>query len=248
MALDELCSRCRMVIPPERSFDSTVVCPHCGHVASPNESKANRYLNSRFRQTAIGLSLLMVVLFVHAVTWDTYFFQVIPLKAKQLVNLASADELGELAVICQKRLNPSCTEKALREASEKQPQDTALLFQLGKTQSQMGLFQQAADTFDRYFQMEGREIEAAYFYAKTLEALNRLEDAATYYEFILEKRPEILQVTVTQNYVRLLKKMEQYQRAITLIQSIRRKGSSAAYFLEAELRQLQVLARAKKRS
>lgn len=132
--------------------------------------------------------------------------------------------------------------------SQKNPDDVSLKENLGKIRYQMGDFKGAAEVYTEYFNQGGRQLEPAFLYAKSLQELDRKGEAAQYYEFILEKKPETLQITVTQKYVNLLKEIGQYQRAIELIESIRKKGSNAAYFLDAELQDLKKKARSRSRS
>ena len=238
MNFQECCPRCRLIVPAERMVEIPPVCPHCGWILSNSEGQAGRYLNSRFRQAAILMSLAIVVAFVHLVTWDSYFVEVIPLKTRQILSIASAAD----------RKNPDCSESALTAAVDHSPNELPLQFQLGKIRYQMGNYAGSVEVFDKYFAQGGRNLEAAFTFAKSLEEVQRQEDAAQYYEFILGQKTETLQITVTQNYVRLLKTMGQYKRAIALIESIRKRGSNAAYFLDSELQDLKRRARSRRRS
>lgn len=193
-------------------------------------------------------SLGIVAGFIHLVTWDSYFATVIPLKTRQILRIASTSDLLLLAQICEDRKNPDCSETALEAAANKNPDDVNLKERLAKIRHQMGDHQGAAQIYTQYFNQGGRELEAAFLYAKSLRELDRKGEAAQYFEFILEKKPETLQISVTQQYVNLLKDMGQYQRAIQLIESIRKKGSNAAYFLDAELQDLKKRARSRSRS
>lgn len=234
----DLCPRCHLIIPQERMMDSLVVCSHCGWVLSGQERLVDKKLGRQFRNQAVLLSAALVAVFIHLVTWDHFFLEVIPLKARQILNISSAAEMVRLAQICEERMNPACSESALKAATRRQPGDMELLAQLGKLQYKLNAFDRAAYTLQDYFSRGGRSVEPAYHYARALEETGRNEEAAQYYDFVLASKEESLQITVTQKYLQFLRKTGQFARAVEVIQSIQAKGSSASTFLDAELQDL----------
>lgn len=234
----DLCPRCHLIIPQERMMDSLVVCSHCGWVLSGQERRIDKKLGRQFRNQAFLLSVALVAVFIHLVTWDHFFLEVIPLKARQILNISSAAEMTRLAQICEERMNPTCSESALKEAARRQPEDLELLAQLGKLQYKLNAFDRAAYSLQGYFSRGGRAVEPAYHYARSLEETGRNEEAAQYYDFVLASKDESLQITVTQKYLNFLRKTGQFARAVEVIQSIQAKGSNASTFLDAELQEL----------
>ncbi|MCC7405099.1 MAG: hypothetical protein IT288_11935 [Bdellovibrionales bacterium] len=238
MNLQDVCPRCHLVIPPERWLERPTICPHCGLVFSRNDEATQHFVNRRFRQIAGVFSVGLVAAFIHIVTWDNHFMTVIPLKAGQLLGLANIQDLVELAKICDLRQNPGCAEASLTDAVRLAPRQLELKEKLGKIRHQMGKHQAAVEVFTAYFNQGGRGLETAFLLAQSLQDLQRREEAAHYYEYILANQPDSLQISVTQKYVHLLSEMGQYSRAIKAIEAVRRRGPSAAYFLDHELKDL----------
>ena len=64
--------------------------------------------------------------------------------------------------------------------------------------------------------------------------LGQVDDATKYFEQVLNARPDVLQVTVVQNYVKVLMDHQRYDQARKLIKDIRGKGPDSALFMDAE--------------
>lgn len=238
MNIVDLCPRCRLIIPSERMMSSPVVCNHCGCVLSNREHTMDKRLSSRFKKSALLLSISLLALCIQVVTWDQFFLEVIPLKTRQMIGIASTPDLLRLAQICETRKNHQCHESTLMEVLRHEPNRTDTLVELGKLQYQLEAYDRAVHSLQTYFAQGGRDLRAALHYAQSLAKVGRLQEAAQYFEYVLDSKEESLQITVTQQYIKLLRESGQFARAIQVIESTRQKGTNAAQFLDAELQSL----------
>lgn len=231
-----LCPRCQIEIPKERLEQSPLICPICGYSHSPTNMRVNDLLERRFIKTAIGVALALIVAFVQTATWDKYALEIIPLKLKQFTGLANQDDLQQIAKICLERKRHDCVETAY--VSLAQSGENEFFAELGKYQARLGKLADAKTSFAQYFNHGGLDLEASYQFAKVLGQSGQVDQSASYFDHVLKSKPDTLQVTVTQNYVRMLLNNGRKDQALKIIQSIRKTSPSASLFMEEEFRQL----------
>lgn len=225
------CPRCKQDVSAERRKKSPVICDHCGYTASPGRSMV---MKAAEKQTIIiysGLLVMFVAVLVQLVTWDRHSGEIIPLKLKQTIGMASPGDIDRIGEICMDLRKFDCVESNYSSAAGV---DWNKLYQLGHFQMRRGKFNEAAHTYYNYFQKGGTELEASYDYAKALAKLGQVEEAIKYFDAVLAARPDVLQVTVVQNYVKLLMEHNRYDQARKLIGDIRGKGPQTGSFMEAE--------------
>ena len=66
-----------------------------------------------------------------------------------------------------------------------------------------------------------------------------VDEAAKYYDYVLGAKPDVLQVTVIQNYVRLMMDAHRLDKAKQLIEEVRSKSAASAYFMDDEFKRIQ---------
>ena len=230
------CPRCKQDVSGERRKKSPVICDHCGYTASPGRSIV---MKAAERQTTIIYSAILVMFLAFALqvtTWDRHAGEIIPLKFKQLTGMASQSDVDRIGEICMDLKKYDCVESNYATAASN---DWNKLAQLGHFQMRRGKFQDAAHTYYSYFQKGGQELEASYDYAKALAQLGQVDEATKYFDAVLAARPDTLQVTVVQNYVKLLMEHNRYEHAKKLISDIRGKGPQTGSFMESEFVKIQ---------
>ncbi len=231
------CPQCKLEVPESRTLP-TLICPHCGFTNSKSFQKAQKEVSQRFIKLSVGLSTFMVIAFMHAVTWDQFFFEVIPLKAKQIVGMANATDYGRLAEMCKTRKDSECVEHMLTNKVQAEPQNIENLAELGQVQFLRNNFKGSAATLKKYFAEGGLSLDASYTYARALGQIGQVDESSEAYKKVLASKPDMLQISVTQNYVRMLMDAGRAEQAKLVIESIRVKGSNAAMFMESEMQQI----------
>lgn len=232
-----MCGRCQTEIPEDRLSQRPVVCPTCGFSHNPQEIKAEIQFERRFIKLAVGLAIAMVAGFVQTATWDKFALEIIPLKMKSAIGMANSTDLNRIVQICVERRRYDCAENAYADLAAQG--NVEAIADLGKFQVRRGRTQYALQSFTEYFNRGGLDLEASYQYAKVLGAVGQTDKSVTYFETVLKGRPETLQVTVTQNYVRMLMNNGRRDQALKLIQGIRKTSPTANMFMQDEFKSLQ---------
>lgn len=229
------CPRCQFEISPERRQESVVVCDHCGFVISNSEQLFREKNEKRFITLAVGVGFLIIALFLQLCIWDSHFLEVIPLQAKDLIGASSNQDLERMAAICLERKKLDCVERAYSRLGER---DQSQLLRLGKFEMSRGHYNEAVETYRQFFSKGGIDLEASYQFARALGQVGMVDEAAKYYDYVLGAKPDVLQVTVVQNYVRLLMEANRLDQAQKLIEGVRKQSQTSVYFMEDEFQQI----------
>lgn len=232
------CPRCQSELSPERLQFQPIVCDVCGYTHNTLDNQVTRQFEKRFIKVSMILASVLTMGFLQAATWDKYAVEIIPLKLKQLIGMTSGSDLNRIAQICMERLRHDCVETAF--ASRGYQGDNEAFADLGKYQVRRQKRQDAMASFQRYFQNNGQDLEAMYQFAKVLGDAGQVDQAIAYYDQVLKAKPDTLQITVTQNYVKMLTNHGRAAQALALIDGIRKTGSSASLFMETEYKSLKL--------
>ncbi|MCB0343174.1 MAG: hypothetical protein KDD59_13095 [Bdellovibrionales bacterium] len=217
-------------------FGSTMICD-CGWSSS---KKPNKILENYQKRTAISLfmfALIFVGSLIFISTWGQHSLSVVSIKAKQTLGLATQYDMTHYAQICLDRKFYDLAETALLSAYE-HGADKETLAELGILQAKQRKDYEAMQTLGQYFKEGGTELEAQYEYAKTLDRNGHIDLARQYYLVVLEAKPDTVQTTVAQHYVKMLLRSNRLRDARQLIASYRRKGSNTGLFLEQEWQEI----------
>ncbi len=231
------CSVCGNEISNEKVLDNIAVCD-CGHLHSfKKESKPK--LISRFQLSVAVFAMTLVAGFVHLVQWDGHSLSVIPLKIKQFSGGSSSEDLKALSQICTERLKWSCVADSL-EARYRMSPETELetLGELGELHYKLGETKQAAAVLKAYSEKGGKNEKLQYVYAQSLGRLGMIDEAIAVYDAILSSRSDVLQITVAQNYVKLLIQNDRKKEAKTVLARLRKLGENTSGFMEKEFSEL----------
>ncbi len=229
------CPRCKLDISPERKKQSPVICDHCGFSHYENEQLVKAATE---KQIIILFSSFVVIAlgsFMQLVNWDNHSLDIIPLKIKDTIGMTSPADADRTAEICMDLKKWDCVESNYSKVGNA---DATKLPRLGHFQMKRAKYNEAAQTYYKFFQNSGTDLEASYNYAKALSQLGKVDEATKYFDSVLAARPNVLQVTVVQNYVKLLMDNQRYDQARKLIQDIRGKGPDSAMFMESEFQKI----------
>ncbi|MGE0762095.1 MAG: tetratricopeptide repeat protein [Bdellovibrionales bacterium] len=231
------CPRCQTQIPENRVGQNPIVCVACGFVGNNHDKKMDRHLEKRFVKVAFFTAIALVLGFLQTASWDKFALEIIPLKIKQYGGMASNENLIRIAQICAERLKHDCVETAYATLANRGQND--FFAELGKYQVRRGNKTAALQSLTQYFKQNGTDLEAAYQYAKVLGDAGKVEESITYFDSIIKAKPETLQITVVQNYVKMLVHNNRRPEALKLIKDTRKSSSSASMFMEDEYKQLE---------
>lgn len=237
--LNTICHRCREEIPAERLSQSTVICPHCGADAGQTE---RRFLLSLKRSIRVGTilgSLAIIGLFIHAVNWNEDSLRIVPLKVKQYAGISTTSDLNAVAEICERQNKSQCVERAFDQISKINPSDQANLVRLGKVLYFNGKKDHALKVYSNYFTNGGIDTDAAHIYARVLAESGNVLKSIEYFNYVLQQKPDTLQITVTTDFVNMLMKNNKLNMARKIIKKTQKMGSNTSYFMNYELEQIE---------
>src|ERR1700683_5204878 len=123
--------------------------------------------------------------------------------------------------ICLDRKYYDCVEEDYAAIAKIAHNPTNLL-RLANFQMSRFEHKEAAQTYKAFFDGGGDDLDARYNYARVLGENGEIDQASKYFEEVLKSKPEILQITVIQNYVRLLMKANRKTRAMQLVSFVRK--------------------------
>lgn len=230
------CPRCQQDFSESRRNSVVVVCSSCGWTPSDSNKNIDKSLHKKFGIVATAIAIFVTGGFIQTVEWDTHAVEVIPLKIKQTIGAASSEDLARIGEICIERSKLACTEQAFKEMAQRNPEDYA---RLGKFQFQRGLFKDSTWAYGKYFEKGGSDMEARYYFARSLGEVGMVDEAIAQYDYVLASKPETLQVTVIQHYVKMLMNTQRLEQAKSLIDNVREKSATNAYFMNDEFKKIE---------
>lgn len=229
------CPQCKLDIAPERKIKQPVVCNHCGFTTSRNE-EVRREIDKRSIIGMAGASILLLAAYIQVMNWDSAWLSIIPLSLKQTVGFVSANDIERHAEICFNLKKYDCVEEQYTRAAGLDP---AKWERTAHFEMQRAKYGQAAQSYYKYFQSGGQNLESQYNYAKALAELGQVDDATKYFDQVLAAKPDVLQVTVIHNYVKLLMNHRRFDQARALIVKVRKDGGeSAGSFMDEEFKKI----------
>lgn len=202
------------------------------------DRSAEQEVGKKFIKVSVAVSVVLVLSFIQAIKWDSFFVEVIPLQIKSFIGALSAEDADRFASICKIRKNLDCVETMLSSKFHNNPTQIETLADLGKVQFLRKEYRESANTFATYFKNGGLSVDASYDYARVLGEVGLVDQSAQYYDRVLASKPDAMQVTVTQSYVKMLVSHGHGDQAKAIIESVRSKGGNASMFMEHEMQQI----------
>lgn len=227
------CPRCRLQIRADRLRVHPVICDSCGFVATDRQADVESTLETSYLKAILVSSTAILLGFMQLANWGNYALEVIPLKAGDFVgnnSVQSKERLAEIAIDLKKH---DLAERMYREIAKVDP---GQLMRLGKFQMSRAKYKEATETFGAVFARDKENLDARYYYARTLGESGKIDEAAAHYDFILRAKPGVLQVTVLENYVKHLLAADRLEQAKQVIESVQRRNSSVSQFMDTELK------------
>ncbi len=234
------CPQCKLDLSAERKNIKPLVCNHCGFTSSNDELVTKQY-EKQIIFAFSGLAIFVVAAFIQLMNWDQHSLGILPITLKETIGMASPSDYEAKAAMCMDLKKWDCVEASYIETAKK---DVQLSKRTGDFQMKRSKFAEAARSYYPLFQSGvAQDIEVSYSYAKALAATGQVDEAVSYFDAILAARPETLQITVVNNYVKLLMEHQRFDQAKVLISKIRKNsGPAGESFMDDELKKIKELA------
>lgn len=238
------CPKCESTITSDKIIGQTVYC-NCGWTAMLEPQFKDKKTTLKTSSLMLIVASFLVVSFIHGVNWDHHFFSIIPLKIKQTIGTASSHDLKEIAAICTERRKYSCAEEAYLQLVKQEPQPTETMAELGELQFRMERYPAAIESYTNYIEAKEdssdiqKELDANYNLAIAYTRTGQFDQADIYFKKTLEKKPNVIQVTVIQKYVEMLVEANRLEDAKKVITTYRKKSTARESFMEKEYKDIQ---------
>jgi hypothetical protein len=233
----ENCPRCLNPLSEERARSTPKVCDTCGHVLTANVTQHKKqYERSSLRWT-IGAGVFVTLALMQMIAWGGYSLEVLPLKAAILTGVDSAATDERMAQICLELKKLDCVESMyIRQAVT----DVKNFVRLGKFQYNRMKYAEAAQSLQNYFARGGdaSDLDSRYVFARALGQSGQVELAAQQFDLILAAKPMVLQITVTENYIKLLVQYNRLEQALKVLDGIRARDESVGMFMDSEYKNI----------
>lgn len=245
MLQNENCPVCESELTSEHLCGETLVC-RCGWTKSLKQERLEKKAMDRTVWTMIAMCCLFVAGFIHAVNWDQYALEIVPLKLKQIAGSANSNELERIVFICDQRAKQDCVEQAYRDLVklDQDPEHSKNLAQILYAKGDMS---ESQKLLQKYLEKGGSQVEAQHTYALTLSETGQGEQAIAEFMKILKSKPNTFQVSVTRDYVKTLIKFQKLEKAKATIEFYRKTSVSSSLFMDKEYKELQSLLKTKSR-
>jgi tetratricopeptide (TPR) repeat protein len=234
------CPQCKLDISEERKKALPIVCDKCGYTVS-NSDGVQEQVEKRSIIWFAGISVFIVLAHIQLANWDKHSLSIIPIALKETLGMDNAADAERKSEICFDLKKWDCVEASFVK-SAKSSGDNTLWVRAGDFQMKRAHYNEAAQSYYSFFTAGGENLETSYNYAKALAQLGQVDEAVKYFDQVLAAKPDTLQVTVVQNYVKLLMDHQRYDQAKVLITQIRNQaGATAELFMEEEFKKIHEL-------
>jgi tetratricopeptide (TPR) repeat protein len=227
-----VCPRCHQEVSEERRNSIPAVCDSCGFVLSGREGLAGQQEERRMFITVLAVSVALVLTFMQVVAWGSHSLEAIPLQVSHWLRISSPAQLERLVQISFELKKYDLTESAYVDLARV---DHASYLRLAKFQMSRAKYQEASESFRRYFaDNKVEDLDAHYLYARALGEVRQVDESSQHFEYVLRAKPGVRQVTVLQNYVKMLAQNGRLDRARKVIEHERTRDKTASMFMETE--------------
>lgn len=230
------CPLCKIEFSDDRIQCSPIVCDQCGWSEPKNQIIKHQRLQVSTIKVFIVFSVIITAVYFHTVKWGHHSIAIIPLKISEWTGNMSLSNAKEIANICAERKQVKCVIQSYEKIVNKNPSEIIAYSLLANTLEKANRGSEAINYYARYFTLGGTDNDMAFHFAKLLEKNHDNENAIKYYEYVINSKPDVFQITVSKDYVNLLIKMGELNKAKNFIKLIREKGQNAPMFMEDELK------------
>lgn len=185
-----------------------------------------------------AIALVITLAYGHIISWGPHAGNALLLQVGKTIGVLSAQGYQELVQACIDNNKWDCAETAYAKLFEKTG-DVEVVGKLAKMQMQIQRLPQAAQTFETYYKLGGKNPDTAYFFGQTLEQLGQIDRAVDMYQTSIEQNPEKLSINATSSLVRLLMKQGKNAEARAVVKAFHEGAENAKGYLNTEAAELE---------
>ncbi|MDX9730873.1 MAG: hypothetical protein RBT63_03790 [Bdellovibrionales bacterium] len=253
MAYFGACPRCNNqlhtgIISGNIKAGGLAVCSGCGWYESHSQAKARIKTENQAIGLMAAVTVTILALSAHMLTWGTHSMTVPFLKVGQWTGMLSTQGYHQLASICTDLGKLPCATGAYIENFRKNG-DNESLQKLARLQLRAQDTQGAMTTFSAYFKNVDTlrasrpgviaNGDAALLYGQLLEQNGQDSEAMRMFELSIAARSESLPIAATGAIVRIMMKQGRYEEARERLVQFHESAGNAKGYLNTELSQIE---------
>lgn len=235
-----VCPRCGNEIPQENLNAGILACS-CGWVDRGDLKRAERQTSRNIFNVMLKVAILLVPVMIYLAQWRGFGIEVTILRLGSALGMLSPESQHRLAEIYLMTDNVPLALNKFKEIVKHSPKDWNTYTKLADMQMDRKEYSDAAQTLSAYIKNGGEDKSAAIRLklAQALGKAGQTDTAIEQFKQILAAEPNILQVTVTQAYVKLLIENGRWEDAKSVVHDFRAHGSNGKDYLGDELAQIE---------
>jgi tetratricopeptide (TPR) repeat protein len=227
-----ICPLCGTEIKASRILRESVIC-ECGWCDSSAIEKAGDQQTKFTIKVFAVVSAVLLIGYGHLLTWGSYAGTIPFLKMGEAAGWLSPSGYEKIIEACVTQNRWGCAEQAHIDLYRKTA-DPEVMARLGKLQFLLKENQQAANSYDTYFKIGGKNPEASLNYGQVLEQLGQNEKAEEMYRKSMADNQEKLPINATSRLVHLLLQQKNYNEARIVIDTFHESAENAKGYLNSE--------------
>lgn len=233
MLQQELCPDCGELIAAERMDEEMVICK-CGYLYSKAQIDSEKSKNKKASYTIILTSLFMVTAFIHTAKWGGDAVRVTPLEMSRVLGTISPGQALYLGDMSMDKKFYDQAKKMYSLYLESNPEDMDVNQKMGMLLFQTEQYSESLPYFEKYYMEGGDNKDALYSYAKSLTNSNDFEQAEAVLLTLIEREPEVYQITVVQALVDLYIMQDKLPEAKKFVSTLIKSGYEVPAHLQEQ--------------
>jgi len=233
MLQQELCPDCGNLIPAERMDEDMVIC-NCGYMFSQSQIDSENKKNKKASYTIILTSLFFVTAFIHTAKWGGDAVRVTPLEMSRVlgtISPAQALYLGDMSM--DKKFYEQARQMYTIYLTDN-PEDVEVNEKMAMLLYQSEKFEDSLPYFEKYFTSGGETKDTLYSYGKALTNSEDYTSAEEVFLSLVQKDPEVYQITVVQALVDLYIMQDKLSEAKQFVSTLIKSGYEVPTHLQEQ--------------
>ncbi len=156
-------------------------------------------------KSLVIISCLLLISGFYFFQWGGYSFSIIP-------HYLSGNH-EKISEICMDLKKYDCVEEQYTKIFERN-KDPLYLEKLAEFQFKREKYEDASQNYMKFFETSGEKgFRSMYYYAHALAKINEIDSAISYFESLIQKKENVLMVTVTESYLKILVEYNRVKKA-----------------------------------